>query len=999
MTFATYKDTPGRQAANVLELDLDYCSLSYGIAPCTADLALQNKFSWSDDLNGTGTIKDNLTITINQDTHPILGGTIVDQALETVTNGLHRVYKTIATPGANKDFALSYVVRGIGRRFFKIVILNATASSNWVTATFDISNGVFVGPAVSGVAVFNKASLIRIPGTDYWRLALSGNLAGSTSDDVRHEIRVLDDTATESYVGDVTKGAFIGAIQVREGVHPGKYVPTTDTVIDGGGTVDNLCFNTFTTCQDPANFDKQIRTLRFIDTLQRPYEFLDAYPNILSVRYAPTVIKPGGNLSIRGQVTVVLQDFATTDNEIDDYVPERSYNPEDQGTFFGKLKARNLYYIGRPMRVLEGYLDGASLTDFRTREYIIDDISGPTADGRVTITGKDILSLASDVRAKCPTASTGTVAVAVSAGDNSITVSAGDGAQYDPTTVDKHIRINDEIIKVASRAGDVLTVTSGRGQGGTDPAAHAVGDSIQACKTYEDTPVIDVVQELLEDFANVPSLFIPFADWQLEETESLSGYDMETIISEPTGVLTLLKEIAAITLLDIWYDDVDQEVKLKLQTPFTEVTEVVTDELDILKDSLKVRDLNNQRLTRVLIYYGIRNFARDLKETENFSLVNFEIEADKEGVNKYGDQRIKVIFSRWFDSTNAVQVALTSTRLLARFGITPKQIAFSVDAKDVDRIKTGDVFDLVSRIEQDVDGSPATNRYQVIETKTIKPGSQYGYKADAFFQDPQPDSLTINSDETDYDVFVELGGPPGPVDVTLTIDPTFTVSATNGNPSITTTGMHPDSTLRLVNNGNIKSYGGNAASGGDVSGFFEFEPGLGCIGNSNGDDGDNGQAGGDAIYTTLDITIDNTNGFIFAGGGGGGGGGADNLFSSFGGGGGGGGGLGTDTGNLGSGGVSDVSSLGPGCGVTNDDGTAGTAGSDSAAGTGGVGGDNAGDGGDGGADWGDDGEDGTNGINQVKGSGGPGGYAVRLNGNSIIWEGGNTAAKVKGDVA
>ena len=40
----------------------------------------------------------------------------------------------------------------------------------------------------------------------------------------------------------------------------------------------------------------------------------------------------------------------------------------------------------------------------------------------------------------------------------------------------------------------------------------------------------------------------------------------------------LLKEIVEITLLDIWYADVDQEIKLKLQTPFTSVTQMLNDD-------------------------------------------------------------------------------------------------------------------------------------------------------------------------------------------------------------------------------------------------------------------------------------------------------------------------------------------------------------------------------------------------------------------------------------
>jgi hypothetical protein len=791
-------------------------------------------------------------------------------------------------------------------------------------------------------------------------------------------------------------GAIGGAASYTGPYTYGKYVPRVTAVVDGLGDASaDLCFNSFFTCQDTANYLKEVRTLKFIDSLQRPQQFLDYYPAILSARYTPTVLKPGGNLSLRGKVTITLQDYATTDNEIDDYAHLRGYNSEDQGTFFGKLKARHRYYIGRPMRVKEGYLDNASITDFRTREYIIDDISGPTADGKVTIVGKDILSLAADVRAKAPTATTGTLASSLTAIATTATVSTGDGAQY---PAGEHIRINDEIILINTRSGDSLTSIS-RGQGGTTAVAHNSGDAIQLCLTYTDEPIIDVVDDLLTTYAGVPASFIPTTDWEAEETESLSGYLMTTIISEPTGVLTLLKELVEITLLDIWYDDVAQEIKLKLQTPFTEVTETVNDQEDILENSLVVKDLNAQRLTRVLIYYGIRNYARDLKETENYSLVNFEIEADKEGVNKYNDERIKVIFSRWFDSSNATQVALTSQRLLDRFGITPKGIQFKLDAKDVERLTTGDVFDLSSRIEQDLDGSPATNRYQVVETKATKPGSEYLYRAEAFFQDPTPDSLTIAANEFDYDVFVELGGPPGPVDITLTINAGIDVEGLTG-PAITTAGLHPDSTLRIVNNGEIKGTGGNGGAGAGVSGFWEFEPGLGCIGIANSPNGGGGINGGDAINNVagIDLTIDNTNGNIFGGAGGGGGGGADEGYPIFGGGGGGGGGRGTDTATGGALGLSNVTGQGV-CSVTNIDGTAGGGGTESVGGSGGTGGSSAGDGGAGGSDWGTAGTAGQNGIGSNGGSGGAAGYAVRLNGGSIVWEGGNTAAKVKGPVA
>lgn len=1000
MTFATHKDTPGRQAASVLELDLDYCENSYGLSPCTAFLALTNNVRESETIDSGSWIKGGSTVTPNAQNNPLDGAATADDVFETAATGVHRIQQIagLASIDPTQAQTVAVYVRPIGGRDrIKFQIFNASVTVNRFSVLFSLSEQTITSSFGEGDGEFIGAEIYPEGPDGYYRIVATGipDTLGGVTDGINYQIRFLDDAGQQDYLGDVTKGFTIYGATHRLGLKPGKYLATTSVGIDNNGVVDDLCFNAFGNCQDTPNFIKQVRTLRFIDTLQRPYQFLDAYPAILSVRYAPTVLKPGGNLSIRGQVTVTLQDFTTTDNELDDYVVERSYNPEDQGTFFGKLKARHNFYIGRPMRVLEGYLDDATLADFRTREYIIDDISGPTADGKVTIKGKDILSLASDVRAKAPTASTNTLRAAMNTSQTTLLPQTGEAVNM--LAGDKHVRINDEIIELVSESPtDTLNVV--RQKGGTPPAAHVIDDGIQECLTYENTPIIDVVQELLQTFANVPASFIPFTDWELEETETLSGYDVETIISEPTGVLTLLKEIAAITLLDIWYDDIDQEVKLKLQTPFTSVSEVVNDDDDILQNSLKVKDLNAQRLTRVLIYYGMRNFARDLTETENYSLINFQIEADKEGVNKYNDERIKVIFSRWFDASNSVQVALTSQRLLDRFGITPKAIEFDLDAKDVERLRTGDVFDLTSRIEQALDGTKATNRYQVTETKAIKPGSQYRYKCDAFFQDPQPDSLIISTNQTNFDLFVELGGPPGPIDVTLTINTGVNVDGLNGSPAITTAGIHPDSTLTIINNGAIRGYGGNGGDG--ISATLNYEDeGSGCVFSAQKFDGAQGQAGGDALNTTIDVTIDNTNGDIFAGAGAGGGGDshAPQATISYGGGGGG-GGLGTDTGNAGAAGTGFIDPFSFGsCGIEMEaDGVVGTAGSTTAAGTGGLkGGTGAGNGGDGGADWGETGS--------VGGAGGTspgiGGFAVRLNGNSIVWTGGNNPTQVKGSVA
>lgn len=1006
MTFITKTLEVGRRAANILELDLDVCENSYGILPCTATLALTNNLEESQTLDDTGAWLFGAGAVIANDTNAPDGTLTADKLIATSVLSSEKSHAQDTAPPVIPTFLLTYTYS----EFFKadeiqyMQLLYTEASIPTCFASFDIRNGIFIdGGNITNIyfvganvePAINVDPRFTEPGWFRCSITFTPGLPIPGTERIGCRLQDSSFPTDGEFVAAIGDGFHFWGAQFRLGLDPGKYQVTTNAAVDGMGNVDDLCFNTFDTCQDTPNYIKEIRTFRFIDRLDRPADITDAAPAITNISYGPTRLEPGGGLAFRGKITVSLQDFTTNDGTLDDYTRERSYNPLDRSTFFGKLKARHKFYIGRPMRVLEGYMDEPfDIGNFRTREFIIEQIVGPDKTGKVQIIGKDPLSKAQNARAKAPTPSVGTLLNTITAGDASLTVSAGDGPDYD---VDIHLRIDDEIMLIGVRAGDVLPVT--RGQGGTTAAAHTAGAAVQSCLTYDDEPIIDVVQNLLEDFANIPASFIPFADWQDEEAQSLTGYDLTTIISEPTGVQKLLKEIVEVSLLDIWYADVDQEIKLKLQTPFTEVTEMLNDDENVLADSLRIKDDNNRRLTRVLIYYGIKNFARDLTETENYSLANFEIEADKESVNKFNDEKIKVIFSRWMDASNIVQIKLTSQRLLARFGNMPIEISFNLDAKDVPLLETGDVYDIETRIIPGALGLPVATRFQVIETKPLRPSSIYKYTSLAFFADPQPDSLIISANETNFDLFVELGGPPGPIDVTVTINAGVFVRATQGNAAFKTDGMHPDSTLTLINNGHIHGYGGNGGKGGDANIGYEKEVST-CFFFGSAGGGVAGQAGGDAMNITVsDVEIDNTNGDIFGGGGGGGGGAG--FRSSFSpivrGGGGGGGGLGEDTSIGGGFGTAtiDPGSFGD-CGTEVEvDGTAGTGGTDIAEGTGGAsGGAGAGNGGDGGNDWGEDGDPASIGP-----GGGAGGFAVRLNGALITFTGGNNPAQVKGDVA
>ena len=241
-----------------------------------------------------------------------------------------------------------------------------------------------------------------------------------------------------------------------------------------------------------------------------------------------------------------------------------------------------------------------------------------------------------------------------------------------------------------------------------------------------------------------------------------------------------------------------------------------------------------------------------------------------------------------------------------------------------------------------------------------------------------PLSLTPQSSTQTYELYIDSG-------VTI-------YSINSLNPAITTDGLPSNVTLHIFNEGVVHGRGGDGS----------------CA--THGDGGD----GGDAIEITVNTIIDNTNGYIFGGGGGGGSGDdSDEPYEGKAGGGGGAGyGQGCDGGGNGGFGIGGNGSArngnmaigGNGNNYTGGAGIGGAPGYPAQGGTGGSGGQGGygtashgqGQGGAGGG-WGGGGGGGSfYDTDRNPGHGGDAGYAVRVLGGLLTWDGGYNTTRVKG---
>lgn len=525
-----------------------------------------------------------------------------------------------------------------------------------------------------------------------------------------------------------------------------------------GVTGDRKCFNTSKTCQDTANYDPSTTlTLRFAKPQQTIPSDIFVIPSVASASTSPTEINVVGGdnskgpLGVRAKLTVTFQDHPYSDNLVDKYRTERGYIATDRGTFWSKWLARNPYYNQYVIRVKDGYV-GQTLAEMNTRTYFIEAINGPDASGRVTLEAKDVLKLADNDKAQAPAASPGELMIdyAEGASISTLRVTRADATDYPaPGTV----RINDEVMTytgvstISSTEINLTGVT--RATDGTDPEDHDAGDRVQLCLRYTEQRPDVIAEDLLTNYGFVPASFIPTADWDAEASIWLEQFRLTTLITEPVGVNDLLGEITEQALFYIWWDERDQEVKLKALRPvYTDTVFDVNDTNNILKGTVALRARPKERVSQVWTFFQQRNPTEKLDEEKNYRRIRIRIDGDAESSLQYGEPRIKKIYSRWIQS-DALAVQ-TNAKLLARFRDTPEYFSFRLDAKDRN-IWTADIINSTVDSVVDDTGSPEPRRWQIVSAEEIQPGEVVQYKAQFFeYQETARFSYIMENDAPIY---------------------------------------------------------------------------------------------------------------------------------------------------------------------------------------------------------------------------------------------------------
>jgi len=557
-------------------------------------------------------------------------------------------------------------------------------------------------------------------------------LSGSelTTDDIfnGYTLRMLDGPAAgeerviTDYVGSTKTATIASAFSSTP-------APANSYIIPNGNAE---CHNTRATCQDTTNYNADPDTNVIYLTektevvpqkLKQEADAMVVLPCINKINTAPSKITLAKGLGHRANLSVVCSDFPHHDRGVDKYVSQRNYDPSTRSTFFRKFLARNPYFLGRKAVLYSGYLvDGEyDATNFTSQTFFIEKILGPDKKESVTISCQDIIRKLDDDRAQWPKPSTGELDAGISAGAGAFTLQVGAGAQYANGDV---VRIGEELIEIVTIAGDTASAIT-RGVWGSIASAHEVGDTVQKCAVFQQENVTDIIQTLVTQGGGLSTSFIDTVSFAVEKVGLLAGNNLTTVISEPTGINTLLTEISKENFLFMWWDDRGALLRIKAIVPEVP-TKTLNDSINILSGSAGANVDLSGRISEYQMRYAVSDQTQQGDENLYRKLF-ISAATTLSGPDKYGEDKIVRVQSRWFDDTNDALASQTANRHVTVFGDAPYIVEFELDAKD--EINLGDNVRAYMRNVVDVFGEILPIDLIIIEKREIITGTTFGYLA------------------------------------------------------------------------------------------------------------------------------------------------------------------------------------------------------------------------------------------------------------------------------
>jgi hypothetical protein len=494
------------------------------------------------------------------------------------------------------------------------------------------------------------------------------------------------------------------------------------------------CWNTDATCKFRAALDLS-DTLPLYFVRDEAHEWVDAagafqpalaIGALVSTSVAPTVLNVAGGsqdrgpLGYRAVLNVRIKDFPWNDVGTDPYLSTRTYDPTERGSFWSKWLKRNPFHLGYQINHYSGYR-GQTLAQMTRRQYEIEKIDAGR-DG-VTIRAKDLLNRVNEVVA--PSLSPGVLTADINDSVTSITVAGTVLGDYQ--TAPGIVRIGNEFLAYTGlvQSGSNIAFTGiTRGAINTEAAEHRQNARVQRVLFWNEEPFQDIIFELLTDWADIDPALIDKTAWDAEKNVFRSVFNFTAYISQPTPIVSLLGELSLQSMSNIWWDEREQEIFLKPVRP-DESKPAISDDADILAGSFAIKELPEERVSQVFVYYNLRSPTLSPTDGANFDNAAIFIDVNKQ-VQYGGRPAIRELFCR-FTNTQAIANTIAAT-YLNRFKDVRREISFDLNIDTP--FWTGETIDIEHFLDVDFTGLPELNEWLILSAQEITSGAVYRFTAE-----------------------------------------------------------------------------------------------------------------------------------------------------------------------------------------------------------------------------------------------------------------------------
>ncbi len=576
-------------------------------------------------------------------------------------------------------------------------------------------------------------------------------------------------------------------------------------------------------------------------------------------------LKPGEGMASRGTMSVSLNDFEGDPGPI---------NFSEDGTFFGKLNARNV-------------LDGKKIISHRYS--ITSDQSSPElvsqsthyieeatlTGGKFTIKAKDALKDLEAFSQKFPAPTEATLTADINASTTTIPVDKGS-----LFTAEDVIIIDKELMRIQSISANDLTVYA-RGSEyqaidlatiyKTEAKEHTADSTVQICYVMSKRFLSGVLKDVFD--AVGLGAYVDEIQWAAEITEWNSNAFLYGVFHEPTSADDIINHLLTDYMIDLWLDQETQKAKVSATTAWKESIRTIVEGNDL--SNLKTSTRANTRFSRAYIYND-KDYQAENDDTTNYSRLTLYKDTATETADLYGSVKVKEFDPSPFITPDSAFILVS--RYVQRFARTPEQLTFKMEERKLAGSNLGDVVDIVTRDSQTPSGEflQARVRAQLIE---IKPNfNEVGrtYNVTALSYVPLIATggdlvIFISGAVFDVNLYARAGGPPDAINITFVFDGATVGSTANSVPAIKAGAFDPASNIKLIftNGSKVSAIGGR---GGDAYVRAKNQTAIDATTTSAADGGDIYQSDGIASevylnYGTVDTYVTDCD-FLAAGGGG-----------------------------------------------------------------------------------------------------------------------------------